>query len=133
MSSSIASVEGFNFSILVDLEVRPTKGTTFEGDTLNETFEIHFNTSNVNFTSSSSWELDANIYSKLSVGSFIYGSYTMTENNPNPLNCILETLKLATVNSMMARMSLDDIQILPSTPSPFYASIRENFPRLSSR
>lgn len=122
LSTSIASIEGFNISILIDLEVRPMKkGATLEGDTLNETFEVHFNTSNVNFTSLSSWELDADIFSKLSVGSFMFGSYTMTENNPNPLNCILETLKSATVNNMLAHMSLDDIQISPSTPSPFYA------------
>ena len=58
----------------------------------------------------------------------------MTENNPNPLNCILETLKLATVNSMMARMSLDDIQILPSTPSPFYAiSLEDDIDDLINR
>jgi len=127
LSSSIASIEGFNISILIDLEVRPMKkGSTLEGDTLNETFEVHFNTSNVNFTSLSSWELDADIFSKLSVGSFMFGSYTMTENNPNPLNCILETLQSATVNSMLARMSLDDIQISPSTPSPFYAITLED-------
>ncbi|KAL3805953.1 hypothetical protein ACHAW5_002489 [Stephanodiscus triporus] len=127
LSSSIASDEGFNFSMLFDLEVRPANGSVFKGDTLNETFELHFNTSNVNFKSSSSWEFDAEIFSKLSVGSFIYGSYTMFENNRNPLNCVLEALRSATILDLQARLTLDAIHVSPSPPASFYTiSLEDN-------
>ena len=117
LSSSIASDAGFDISLLIDLEVRPANGGAFHGDTLNETFELHFNTSNVNFNSSSSWEVDREMFSKLSIGSFIYGSYSVFDNNRNVLNCIIEALSSVTLLDMRGQMNIDAMHISPIVPA----------------
>jgi len=117
LSSSIASDAGFDVSLSVDLEVRPANGGAFHGDTLNETFELHFNTSNVNFNSSSAWEVDREMFSKLSIGSFIYGSYSVFDNNRNVLNCIIEALSSVTLLDMRGQMNIDAMHISPIVPA----------------
>ncbi len=118
LSSSIASEAGFDVSVLIDLEVRPTKGSSVvEADMLNETFELHFNTSNVNLDSFSSWVIDRGIFSKLTVGSFLFGSYTVFDNNHNFLNCIIEGLTSVTLLELQGRMKVDAMQISPITSS----------------
>ena len=118
LSSSIASNTGFNVSILIDLEIKPAaNGRSFQGDTLNETFELHFNASNVNFTTSSEWELDREIFNKLSVGSFIYGSYSVFDTNRNILNCIIEALTSVTLVDMQGRMDINTMHVTPIVPA----------------
>mmetsp|Transcript_4081 Transcript_4081/g.7821 ORF Transcript_4081/g.7821 Transcript_4081/m.7821 type:complete len:1385 (-) Transcript_4081:670-4824(-) len=117
LSSSIASDAGFDFSVMVQLEVKPADGAIFQGGTLNEMFELHFNTSNVNFKSASAWELDHEMFHKLSVGSFIYGSYTMFDNNRNILNCVIEALRSVTIIDMHGRVTLDSMHVSPVDPA----------------
>jgi len=117
LSSSIASDAGFDFSVLVQLEVKPADGAIFQGGTLNEMFELHFNTSNVNFKSASAWELDHEMFHKLSVGSFIYGSYTMFDSNRNLLNCVVEALRSVTIIDMHGRVTLDSMHVSPVVPA----------------
>ena len=117
LSSKIASDAGFDVSLLVDLEVRPAGGAVFQGNTLNETFELQFSTSNFDFKSSSAWDLDPEIFSKLSVGSFMFGSYTMFDNNRNLLNCIIEALSSVALLNMEGRMDLDSVLISPVVPA----------------
>ncbi|KAL7543818.1 hypothetical protein ACHAXR_013117 [Thalassiosira sp. AJA248-18] len=117
LSSSIASDAGFNVSLLVDLEVRPAGGAMFQGNTLNETFELHITTSNVNFSSDSAWEVDQEMFHKLSVGSFIYGSYSVFDNNRSVLNCIIEALSSVVLLNMQGRINLDAVLVSPVVPA----------------
>ena len=130
LSSSIRSDTGFDFTVLFDLEVRPASNdgsSAFGGDTLNETFELRFNTSDAIFESSSSWELDPDVFGKLTVGSFLYGSYTMFDDNFNPLNCVLEALRSASVLDLRARLAIDAVRISPYPPASFYdISLEDN-------
>ena len=113
LSTAISSNAGFNVSIVMDIEVKPANGGVFRGDPLNETFELKFNASDVNFTSQSAVDFDSEMFSKLTVGSFIYGSYTVFENNRNIFNCVLETLSSVVIANMQARMNLDAIHVTP--------------------
>ena len=122
LSSSIKSDAGFNFTVLFDLEVRPASNgsSAFEGDTLNETFELRFDTSHVNFESLSSWELDPDVFGKLTVGSFLYGSYTTFDSNRNMLSCVFEALRSASILDLRARLAIDAVRVTPFPPSSFY-------------
>lgn len=116
LSTSIASDAGFGVSVLIDLQVRPmNESSVVEAEMLNETFELHFNTSSVNVDSFSSWVIDRDIFSKLSVGSFMFGSYTVFDNNRNFLNCIIEALTSVTFLELQGRMKVDAMQISPIT------------------
>ena len=114
LSSSIASEAGLHFTIFMVLEVTPTSGGAFQGDTLNESFEIQFNMSNVNFTASFMLEFEREVLDKLTVGSFIHGSYTTFDKNRNIMNCVLEALSSITLSDMSGRMGLDKIIIAPA-------------------
>jgi len=123
LSSSFASNAGLNVSVLVDLELRPAnEKAMFHGDTLNETFELHFDASNVNFTSDSAWDVDREMFSKLSVGSFIYGSYTVFDTNRNFLNCIFEALSSVAIIDMQGRINLDAMRVSPVVVPSYEAS-----------
>ncbi len=116
LSTSIASDAGFDVSVLIDLQVRPmNESSVVEAEMLNEAFELHFNTSSVNLDSFSSWVIDRDIFSKLSVGSFMFGSYTVFNNNRNFLNCIIEALTSVTLLELQGRMKVDAMQISPIT------------------
>jgi len=116
LTSKIVTESGLNVSVLVHLAVRPDNRAVFHSDTLNELFEVHLDISKLNFTSSSAWELDDEMYGKLSVGSFIYGSYTMFDNNRNILNCLIEALKSVVILDMNGHMNLDAMHITPYVP-----------------
>ena len=129
LSSSMKSDVGFNFTVLFDLEVRPASNgsSAFEGDTLNETFELRFDTSYVNFESLSSWELDPDVFGKLTVGSFLYGSYTTFDSNRNMLSCVFESLRSASILDLRARLAIDAVRVTPFPPSSFYEiSLEDN-------
>ncbi|KAL7484832.1 hypothetical protein ACHAW6_010713 [Cyclotella cf. meneghiniana] len=113
LSSGISSDVGLNVSILLDLTVIPANEGSFRGDSLNESFEVTFNASSVNITSESAVELDAEIYRKLTVGSFMFGSYTMFDSNRNLLNCVVEALTSVVFTNLHARMNLNDMQVVP--------------------
>mmetsp|Transcript_34010 Transcript_34010/g.69337 ORF Transcript_34010/g.69337 Transcript_34010/m.69337 type:complete len:1431 (+) Transcript_34010:80-4372(+) len=111
MSSSIASDAALLFTISMDMEVTPTKGGSFQGDTLNESFELTFNMSNVNLKADSSVVFDREVLNKLTVGSFISGSYTTYDSNRNIMNCVLEALSSIVLTDASGVLSLDNMSI----------------------
>jgi uncharacterized paraquat-inducible protein A len=111
MSSSIASDSGLHFTISMDMEVKPTNGGAFQGDTLNESFELKFNMSHVKLTADSMFVFDREVLNKLTVGSFISGSYTTFDSNRNILNCVLEALSSIVLTDMNGRLNLDEMSI----------------------
>lgn len=113
LSSGISTDAGFNVSIILDLVVEPSNGGEFHADLLKESFEITFNVTDVNFTNEMALELDAEIYRRLSVGSFMFGSYTVFDSNTNVLNCILETLTSMVFTGMHTRMNLNVMHVVP--------------------
>jgi len=115
MSSSIASNAGLCFTILMNMEVIPTNGGAFQGDTLNESFELKFNMSNVNLATDSMFVFDREVLNKLTVGSFISGSYTTFDSNRNILNCVLEALSSIVLTNLEGRMNLDNMSIAAIT------------------
>mgnify|MGYP000048595433 CR=1 FL=1 len=117
LSSTLASDTGFDVTMLLDLEIRPADSKIFHGETLNETFELHFNVSNVDFKSSSAWYLDPDVFSKLSVGSFIYGSYSVFDNNRNILTCVIEALQSFIIHDLQGRVHLDAMKVSPFVPA----------------
>lgn len=117
LSSVISSTSGLNVSILMEIEVKPANGGVFRGDALHETFELKFNTSEVNIDVESAVEFDREMFGKLSVGSFMFGSYTVFDNNRNILNCVLEALTSIVFTDMKARMNIDGMHLSPYVPS----------------
>eukprot|EP00970_Alexandrium_tamarense_P008366 scaffold1593_cov193-Alexandrium_tamarense.AAC.67 len=117
LSSVISSTSGLNVSILMEIEVKPANGGAFRGDALHETFELKFNTSEVNIDVESAVEFDREMFGKLSVGSFMFGSYTVFDNNRNILNCVLEALTSIVFTDMKARMNIDGMHLSPYVPS----------------
>ena len=113
LSSAISSDAGLNVTFVFDLTVIPANEGGFHAGLLNESFQVSFNTSGFNFTTESAVELDSEIYKRLSVGSFMFGSYTMFDSNKNALNCILEVLTSVVFTNMNARMNLDVLHVLP--------------------
>ncbi len=113
MYSAVTSDAGFNVTVLMEVEVKPVEGGVFKGDALHETFELKLNTSALSFSSQSSLAFDREMFNKLTIGSFKYGSYTEYEGNRNPLNCIFETLSSASVTAMKARVNLNAIDVVP--------------------
>jgi len=111
MSSSIASDAALLFTISMDMEVTPSKGGSFQGDTLNESFELTFNMSNVNLKADSSVVFDREVLNKLTVGSFISGSYTTYDSNRNIMNCVLEALSSILLTDTSGRLNLDNMSI----------------------
>jgi len=126
LATSIASDAGFNISMLVGLHIKPTNSAVFKGNALNETFELHFNSSSFNLTSLADFRFDRAIFSKLSVGSFIYGSYTTFDNNRNVLNCIIEALSNVVLTDVDGHMDLDGMQISPYLPDDKVSGSLEN-------
>ena len=126
LATSIASDAGFNFSMLVGLHIKPTNSAVFKGNNLNETFELHFNSSSFNFTSLADFRFDRAIFNKLSVGSFMYGSYTTFDNNRNVLNCIIEALSNVVLTDVDGHMNLDGMQISPYLPDDEVSDSLEN-------
>ena len=126
LATSIASDAGFNVSMLVGLQIKPTNSAEFKGNTLNETFELHLNSSSFNLTSLADFRFDRAIFSKLSVGSFIYGSYTTFDNNRNVLNCIIEALSNVVLTEVDGHMNLDGMQISPYLPGDEVSGSLEN-------
>ena len=113
ISSSIASGTGLCFTLSMDMKVTPTNGGSFQGDTLSESFEFMFNTSNVKLKADSMVVFDREVLNKLTVGSFMYGSYTTFENNRNIMNCVLEALSSFAFTDTKGRLSLDEMSIAP--------------------
>jgi len=119
LSSSITSTNGLNITLLIDIEVRPSNNDTTTSniissdDILNETFELQFNTSNVNLTSLSEWIIDGELFNKLSVGSFIYGSYSVFDNEKSILNCIIEALTSVSLLDVVGRMDVHAMTVTP--------------------
>ncbi|KAL3790089.1 hypothetical protein HJC23_013600 [Cyclotella cryptica] len=130
LASGISSDTGFNVSILLDLTVKPANEGSFRGDLLNESFEVTFNASNVNFTSESVVEVDAEIYRKLTIGSFIFGSYTMFDSNRNLLHCVLEALTSVVFTNLHARMNLNDMHVVPVLSSLEDDSLEDDIDKL---
>ena len=113
LSSAISSDAGLNITLVFDLTVIPANEGGFHAGLLNESFQVSFNTSGFNFTTESAVEMDSDIYQRLSVGSFMFGSYTIFDSNKNALNCILEVLTSVVFTNMNARMNLDVLHVLP--------------------
>jgi hypothetical protein len=71
----------------------------------------------VNIDVESAVEFDREMFGKLSVGSFMFGSYTVFDNNRNILNCVLEALTSIVFTDMKARMNIDGMHLSPYVPS----------------
>jgi len=112
MSSSIASAAGLHFTILMNMVVAPS-GDAIQGNKLNETFWLELNTSNTNFSAVSMFEFDREVLTKLTVGSFIDGSYTTFDNKHSIIHCVLEALSSIALTDLNGRMNLPGMSIAP--------------------
>ena len=127
VSSSIASDAGFESKLVIDVKVTPTNGGTFQGDTLNESFELMLNMSNVSLAADSIIIFDREVLEKLTVGSVISGSYTTFDSHRNILNCVLEALSSIIFTDTKGRLTLDKISISASnTKETFLESSLED-------
>ena len=113
LSSAISSDAGLNVTLFLDLTVTPANDGEFHAGMLNESFQVSFDTSALDASFQSAVELDAEIYKRLSVGSFMFGSYTMFESNKNALHCIFEVLSSVVFTNMNAKMNLDALHVIP--------------------
>lgn len=113
LSSAISSDAGLNLTFFLDLTVIPANDGEFHAGLLNESFQVSFDTSALDGSFQSAVELDAEVYKRLSVGSFMFGSYTMFESNKNALHCIFEVLSSVVFTNMNAKMNLDALHVMP--------------------
>ncbi|KAL3784043.1 hypothetical protein ACHAWO_008033 [Cyclotella atomus] len=113
LSSALSSEDGLNITFLVDLTVVPSNEGEFHAGSLNESFLVSLNSSAFNFTVEMAVDLDAEIYNRLSVGSFMFGSYTIFDSNRNALHCILEVLTSVVFTSLRGSINLDVLQVMP--------------------
>lgn len=112
MASSIASAAGLHFTLLVNMVVSPS-GDAIQGSKLNETFWLQLNTTNTNFSSISMFEFDREVLTKLTVGSFIDGSYTTFDNKHSIMHCVLEALSSIALTDLNGRMNVAGMSIAP--------------------
>ena len=117
LTSSLSSRDGFQFSLLLNLQVTPAGESTFRSDTLNETFRLHVNASDLSLHSTSALALDYEVFRRLTVGGFLYGSYKVFDNDRSLLNCVVEALESVVVRSLEGRMTLDALRVAPAFPA----------------
>ena len=62
---------------------------------------------------SSAWDLDRDVFERLTIGSFLEGSYATYDRNRDPLNCVQEALSSASILEMEGTMSLEGMNVTP--------------------